>query len=385
MAWDVEAKPVKPQAAIDWFKRKLALSPEEFAAISAQAQRQAFTVAGATNLSVVQNTLSSLQKALEDGETFASWQKRIPEELNTAWGSTKGWRSRTVFDTAIQSAYGAGRWQAAIESERPIWRLEAVLDGRTSKICLKAANFTAPKDDPAWKKLIPPLHHRCRTALVTLSNEQAQELGVSSDLSPSGAALGSRSKAPEVGDLGGFGLEPSASEWTPNAASYDPELWAAHKRSLAPREIQNVVNSAKQYGFEAVKDARAFQGVNADGIAAFVPDRNRIELNENHAYWTNPEQILQDCSSQHRDHLVRHEVAHGRMFRQDPETYYTLNTMKWNDILLEDAQLAATRVSVVAAETPGEFVSEVFAALEAGIKYDDDVMLLYKMLHGGLL
>lgn len=311
MAWDVEAKPVQPQAAIDWFKRKLALSPEEFVAISAQARRQAFTVAGATNLSVVQSTLSSLQKALEDGETFQSWQKRIPEELNTAWGSTKGWRSRTVFDTAIQSAYGAGRWQAATESERPIWRLEVVLDGKTSKVCLKVANFTAPKDHPAWKKLIPPLHHRCRTALITLSQEQAEELGISSS-------------APTVGDLGGFGLEPNTNEWKPKESAYDPELWAAYQKTITPitGALGTPVSAALELPKSGVisKAARttldAIDSVHGDGVLPKIPltgkVRGRYALGEFRYYSgsLSPVEINVKASGAYPHITTAHEVGH---------------------------------------------------------------------------
>jgi SPP1 gp7 family putative phage head morphogenesis protein len=372
VAWDVEAKPEQPQAAIDWFRRKLALEPADFRALSARAKRQAFTVAGATGLGMVQQVLDSLQKALEDGTTFESWQKAIPTELGNAWGNANFWRSKVVFDTAIQSAYGAGRWYAAQESERPYWQLLAVLDGRTSPICLKVAGFVAAKDDPAWQKLIPPLHFRCRTALITLSKEQAEERGIAS-------------AAPSVGDLGGFGLEPSAGEWQPNEKSYDPELWAAHIRIRLTSEIMFAVSSAKQYGFDAVSSSWIFHGADSDGIAAFVPVRNRIELNPNHVYWTDPQRVLRDCSSQDREHLVRHEVAHGRMFRQDPESYLALNTMRWGEVRLQGVRAVAARVSTVATASPGEFVSEVFAALEAGISYDDEVMQLYTLLHGGML
>ncbi|NJK43492.1 MAG: minor capsid protein [Pleurocapsa sp. SU_196_0] len=200
MPWNIEPDPVQPEAAIQWFRSRLPLTQPDFDALQAEAKRRAFFVGGLTALDIVQDTMNSLDDALENGATFAEWKAQIGARLERAWGKPSPHRLVTVFDTNLQSAYGAGRWHAATESERPYWGLEIVLDGRTSAICLALKGVILPADDPFWRSRIPPLHWRCRTALVTFSAEQARARGITST-------------APQVNALEGFGDEPRADEW----------------------------------------------------------------------------------------------------------------------------------------------------------------------------
>ncbi|NJK42987.1 MAG: minor capsid protein [Pleurocapsa sp. SU_196_0] len=217
MPWDVEGDPVKPQAAIDWFRARLPITDAQFDTLTDRARRRAFTLGSGVTLETVQGVFDSIAKALEDGTPFEAWRKDLPDALNAQWGA-KGHRMRTVFDTAVQSAYGAGRWQAADELrvERPVWGLEVVLDSRTSDICQALAGTVLPAHDPFWKTHVPPLHFKCRTALVTYSSAQAKARGITP-------------KAPGVPAQRGFGLEPTVNEWSPKQEDYDPLLWAAHQ------------------------------------------------------------------------------------------------------------------------------------------------------------
>jgi SPP1 gp7 family putative phage head morphogenesis protein len=370
--WTVEPDPVAPADAIAWFRARLPLTPEGYASLESAARARAFTVSGLATLDMVQDVFNRLQTALEQGVPFEAWQRGLPQGLQKAWGKGSAYRLQTIFDTNLQSAYSAGRWKSVVESGREFVGLEVVDDGRTSNICIRLRGVVLPVDDPFWKtKGIPPYHYRCRTVVV--SYRQADMVQPPKDFAP----------------LEGFGGLPNLETDFPepfeiDPSKYDPRLWAAYQQAKITNEVRYVAGSAKGYGFDAVADARVFEGAQ-DGIAAFVPARNRIELNQNHVYWTNPESVLRDCSTQSRDHLVRHEVAHGRMFRQDPESYFSLNTQTWTDVPFADAEALSKSVSRAASLSPGEFVSEVFAGLEAGKVYADDVMQLYKLLHGGAL
>ena len=90
-----------------------------------------------------------------------------------------------------------------------------MFDGRTSRICRPLAGTVRPADDPWWNTHAPPLHYRCRTALVRYSETQAQQAGVTE-------------KGPDAPPLQGFGKPPNLAQWEPNSAAYDPELWRAY-------------------------------------------------------------------------------------------------------------------------------------------------------------
>jgi hypothetical protein len=94
---------------------------------------------------------------------------------------------------------------------------EVVLDGRTSPICLRLAGVILPLEELEKRRWIPPLHFRCRTALVTYSSDAAARRGITRQI-------------PEVEPLEGFGQPPTARDWTPDPNKYDPVLWAAYQR-----------------------------------------------------------------------------------------------------------------------------------------------------------
>lgn len=245
MSWNVDGRPVQPQAAIDWFRARLPLTDAEFGALSQEARSRAFFVGGLAQLDMVQEVFDALDVALSKGETFEDFKGRISQRISTAWGGKSPHRLRTVFDTNVQSAYGAGRWKAAndLKESRPFWGLAVVLDGRTSKICLNLRGVVRPADDPFWRNHIPPLHFRCRTALITFSREQAAREGVTE-------------KLPDQPPLEGFGTPPGVKAFSPDETDYHPDLWAAYQRlqNVKPPAVEQERAKVKVH-FTSVKSA----------------------------------------------------------------------------------------------------------------------------------
>jgi SPP1 gp7 family putative phage head morphogenesis protein len=223
VAWNVDGNAVDPAEAIAWFRARLLLSDTEFAQLSDEARRRAFAMAGLSQLELVQQVVNGLESALANGDTFEEFKASLPARLQNAWGGQSAYRLRLAFDTELQKAYGAGRWKSAdeVRESRPFWGLAVVLDGRTSQICSNLRGVVRPADDPFWNTHIPPLHFRCRTALITLSREQAEARGITSN-------------APNQPPLEGFGAPPGRQAWSPNEADYHPELWSAYQRSQQP-------------------------------------------------------------------------------------------------------------------------------------------------------
>jgi SPP1 gp7 family putative phage head morphogenesis protein len=217
--WDVRPDAVNPRDAIAWFRQRLPLLDAEYRALTADARRLAFTVSGLATLDLVQDVMNRIQAALENGESFEAWRTALPAQIGNAWGQDSGFRLKTIFDTNIQSAYGAGRWKAAnaLRDERPFGGLEVVLDGRTSPICSRLVGVILPLEEIEKRRWIPPLHFRCRTALVTYSRDQV--------------ARRITQKVPEVQPLEGFGQPPTERDWKPDPNKYDPVLWAVYQRS----------------------------------------------------------------------------------------------------------------------------------------------------------
>jgi len=81
-----------------------------------------------------------------------------------------------VFRNATQEALNEGRFQIyeeADEDEFPLREFHTVEDNRVRPEHAKLNGFRAPKNDPVWQTLRPPLDHgcRCSVSLVHKSEE----------------------------------------------------------------------------------------------------------------------------------------------------------------------------------------------------------------------
>jgi SPP1 gp7 family putative phage head morphogenesis protein len=272
--WDVEAKPLNPQDAIDWFRSRLPLTDPQFRALSNEARRRAFFVSGLATLDMVQETMDALDSALAKGETFETFKGRLTERITKAWGGGSPHRLRTIFDTNIQSAYGAGRYRAAADlaAERPFWRFEAVMDGRTSRICSTLAGLTMPANDPRWQGRIPPLHFRCRSALVTLSAAQAKGQRIFEG-------------EPALQGMDGFGQIPGEREYTPSQADYHPELWKTYQSQRTPlvaedeKPTEGVQFRSLESKLKKKDQDEVLRGINTAGLIEWMKANPLTELN----------------------------------------------------------------------------------------------------------
>jgi len=220
--------PARPEKAIAWFRAKTPVTDAAYAKLTEAAKKQAFKVAGIAQLDLVTDVMDSLTKALEDGLDLDSWKSSIGEQVLSAWSGSvanPGWRLETIFRTNIQSAYAAGRYEEATQPEtlkrRPYWRFDAVMDSRTSPICKPLDGTVRPADDPWWAEHHPPLHHACRSHVITLTDAQARRMGITAT-------------PPNTEAAPGFGSPPSRGPtWQPSPSGYPPDLWDEFRRKVA--------------------------------------------------------------------------------------------------------------------------------------------------------
>src|SRR5690606_39080854 len=196
MAWRVSADPVKNESAIEWFRKKVPLTREQWDQLVDDAKRRAFTVSSVARLDVIADTLAALDRAIAEGTTFQEFKKdvaaKLPEECQ---GTVKdpAWRLETIHRTNVQSAYSAGRYEQMTDPEvvkfRPYFMFDAIIDDRTTNECKALHGVIRPQDDPYWEGRIPPLHFNCRSGLRSLRKSQAERRGGVAPASkePSGA------------------------------------------------------------------------------------------------------------------------------------------------------------------------------------------------------
>lgn len=203
------------------------LTKDEWTALEDDARQRAFTVANLAQLEMVRHVQDSIARAVEDGRSFEEWKKEIGPSLAAAWGEAvargaQPHRLETIFRTNVQTAYAAGRHKMATDpavlAVRSYWMFDAVTDGRTSPICRHLDGTILPADDPFWSSHSPPLHHMCRSGIITLRPSQAKARGITT-------------KVPDIAAADGFGRAPALTDdIEPDPANYGPALFAEYQR-----------------------------------------------------------------------------------------------------------------------------------------------------------
>lgn len=227
-AGTTETPPPQYEEALRWFRGRVPMTQSAFDALVADAQRRAFTLAGAAALAVVSDVWRSLDATLADGRTLRDFKRDVAPALLAQWSgsvASPAWRMEVIFRNATQRAYVHGRVEQlrdpAVARVRPFWFFDAIGDARTSEICKALDGTVLAASDPWWASHTPPCHHACRS---TVRGLRASDPRVRDAAPP-----------PDTDAQKGFGVLPEADDWKPRAADYPPEVWAAYQRAQETR------------------------------------------------------------------------------------------------------------------------------------------------------
>ena len=224
-AIDVTADVSKYDEALSWFRKSVVMTASQARALDDRLKQDAFWVGGGLQIHQIQSVFDKIDRAIETGEPFEDWRKRVRGELrNDA-------HAETVLRNAVQRSYNAGRWEQMNEPDalqlRPFWLFDAVLDTRTTDICKDCDGTLLPTDDPWWLANWPPRHHRCRSGVRSVRPREAARLG-----GIKAAPAGNQSAK-------GFGHAPlSAPGWKPTTPQYDAQLVFDFEKK-APKGTKN--------------------------------------------------------------------------------------------------------------------------------------------------
>lgn len=292
---------------------------------------RAFTVANVAKLDVLSDIRDSLDRALKNGTPFETWKRDLIPTLQA-----KGWwqresttqqlrdagrideatgeirkgltpaRLRTIYQTNMQSAYMAGRYDAMVEGakERPYWQWVAVLDSRTRPSHRAMNGRVLRYDDQGWGSMWPPCGYNCRCRVRALSQRDVQRkrLTVESTagklsqvdvpLAGGGTARVTRYSDPSLGKNGyfqpdpGFSNNPARSVWAPRLARVPQDLSQPFVRDMVSgpafeRFVQAGGAQAGEFPVGVLRNGLAGQAQDATlylrsdelaaGVAADVP------------------------------------------------------------------------------------------------------------------
>jgi len=176
----VKIEPLPFIDAIEAMKKRKVILPEEYYGEKMDSTRAlAFTVSRLAGVSQIKGVLDSLNRAIEKGYGFDTWQQSVKDD--TIATTLPKHRQELVYRNAVQNAYSIGRhthYQKHKET-RPYLRYSAVNDSRTRPSHGAMHGTVLPADDPFWATNTPPNGHACRCTVMSLSKRQAKRTGAS--------------------------------------------------------------------------------------------------------------------------------------------------------------------------------------------------------------
>ena len=176
----VKIEPLPFIDAIEAMKKRKVVLPGEYYGEKMDSTRAlAFTVSGLAGISQIKGILDSLNRAIEKGDGFDTWQNKVKDgAISTALPKH---RQELVYRNAVQNAYSIGRHThyQKHKDTRPYLRYSAVNDSRTRPSHGAMHGTVLPVDDPFWATNTPPNGHACRCTVMSLSKRQAGRAGIS--------------------------------------------------------------------------------------------------------------------------------------------------------------------------------------------------------------
>lgn len=165
--------------AIDFFKQKIKLPTSGWTDIWQQQHSLSFVVAGAQTDALLTDFYNALLAGKEKGTGYAAFQKEFDAIVSNhkwAYNGTPGRRSKVIYDTNMQAAYSAGRWQQqwALRDEMPY--LQYVHTSREHpRLEHKSWNGKIlPITSPWWDTHYAPNGWGCKCRIDPLTRSQAE-------------------------------------------------------------------------------------------------------------------------------------------------------------------------------------------------------------------
>jgi SPP1 gp7 family putative phage head morphogenesis protein len=246
----LDAFKLKPAEAIAFLRKKGYAFSWNWADVWREAQSKAFTVAKVMRADILQDIRGMVDKALDEGITFAQFKKELAPRLQEKgwWGKkesvdkTTGLitetqlgsvaRLKTIYRQNLQSAYMAGHYKSMTEvaDDLPIWEYVSVVDSRTTERCRSLNGKKYRSDDPVWDVIYPPNHWGCRATVRALPRMPGNREPDRGEIVSKEVSVGSGDDARPV-TVRGVQIAPGSTFWpdpgfdyNPGSAAFSPDL-----------------------------------------------------------------------------------------------------------------------------------------------------------------
>lgn len=167
---------------IEFFRRKFNTKTDAWTDVYGAAHDNEFMVAGANRDALLADLRTAVEKGL-DGGTLETFRKDFAAIVARYGWSYKGgfeWRSRTIYETNLRSAYMAGRYQQlmSMRDTHPYWEYvhsDVVEHPREEHLAWNGMVLRA--DDPWWIYHFPINAWGCQCSVLARTEDDLKRMG----------------------------------------------------------------------------------------------------------------------------------------------------------------------------------------------------------------
>jgi SPP1 gp7 family putative phage head morphogenesis protein len=171
---------VPPEGALSRLRNLTSYTRAAYDALAERYKMQAFTVAGVTDVRLLDQIQQILIGVVEQGRTGADFERAVNQTLSREGvEQLTRFHLDTVFNTNVFTAYQNGRFEQlrdpAVVKALPYWKYLTVGDDRVRPTHAAMDGFVARQDDPVWRRWYPPAGFNCRCTVVAILPKDAPD------------------------------------------------------------------------------------------------------------------------------------------------------------------------------------------------------------------
>lgn len=218
---------------------------------------KAFMVSGYTKAEVLDSFLQALTEAVELGTTKEEFQKKMNTFLEeNGYEGVNPFKADVIFQTNLQTAYNAGHYKSMTDDTavklRPFWQYRTAADGNVREEHAQMHGKVYRADDPIWDVWYPPNGFRCRCSVVSLSERQVKERGLTVETKPPRKVDWETGEILESRPDKGFATNPAKQVWEPDLTVLSTpvrKVFEKRKRKM-PQILKNTTDGRMGAGKE---------------------------------------------------------------------------------------------------------------------------------------
>lgn len=169
--------------AIQYFRQKIRLPTRTYQDLWQGMHARAFVVAGAARNELLADLFTAVEKGIVEGTTLEEFRRdfdALVEKSGWKYRGNRGWRTATIFNTNMRTAYQAGHYAQMTDSDvlaaRPYLRYVASSSREPREEHMQWYNLVLPADDPWWDEHYPPNGWGCKCSVVNHSAREVEKL-----------------------------------------------------------------------------------------------------------------------------------------------------------------------------------------------------------------